>query len=98
MKEKYNEKLHVKTNVNRQIERILGDEKYIKGKINKANKIIEELNEYLLIFEKYLEILKNDEKEEIEKIYNEHSKKIKHIRMNLRDIKNLILIRNGFII
>lgn len=99
MKEKYNEKLHVKTNVNRQIERILGDEKYIKGKINKANKIIEELNEYLLIFEKYLEILKNDEKEEIEKIYNEHSKKIKDISMYLLDIiKCLKNENNNFIV
>lgn len=99
LKEKYNEKLHVKTNVNRQIERILGDEKYIKGKINKANKIIEELNEYLLIFEKYLEILKNDEKEEIEKIYNEHSKKIKGISMYLLDIiKCLKNENNNFIV
>lgn len=99
LKEKYNEKLHVKTNVNRQIERILGDEKYIKGKINKANKIIEELNEYLLIFEKYLEILKNDEKEEIEKIYNEHSKKIKDISMYLLDIiKCLKNENNNFIV
>lgn len=101
MKEKYNENLHVKTNVNRQIERILGDEKYIKDKIKKANKIIEELKEYLLIFEKYLEILNTDEKEKLKEIYNEQSEKIEDINLYLLDIikylrneNNKLIIRN----
>lgn len=101
LKEKYNENLHVKTNVNRQIERILGDEKYIKDKIKKANKIIEELKEYLLIFEKYLEILNTDEKEKLKEIYNEQSEKIEDINLYLLDIikylrneNNKLIIRN----
>ena len=101
LKEKYNENLHVKTNVNRQIEIILGDEKYKKDKIKKANKIIEEFKEYLLVFEKYLEILNNEEKEKLKEIYKEQSKKIEEIHLYLLDIikclkneNNKLIIRN----
>ena len=81
LKDKYNEKLHVRTNINRQIEIILGEEEYKKDKIKKAKKIIEELKEYLLIFKKYDEFINQDKKEKLQKIYDEQSKKIKELNL-----------------
>ena len=101
LKDKYNEKLHVRTNINRQIEIILGEEEYKKDKIKKAEKIIEELKEYLLIFKKYVEFINQDKKEKLQKIYDEQSKKIKELNLYLLDIienlkneNNKLMIRN----
>ena len=94
LKGKYNEKLHVTSNINRQIERILGDEKYKKDKIKKANRIINEFKEYLLIFEKNLEILNNDQKEKLKEIYNKQYNMIEEMNLYLLDIINCLKNEN----
>ena len=86
LKEKYNKNLHVKTNINRQIEIVLGDEKNKKDKIKKANNMIEIFKEYLLMFEKYIQIKNDDIRKKLEEIYNEQTKEVEEINQHLLNI------------
>lgn len=101
LKERYNKRLHVESNINREIEKLIGNEKNRKEKIKQAYQIIEECKEYLLIFEKYVDIFQGNKKEELQEIYDKQLIKIDEIISYLLDIitylkneNNKLFIRN----
>lgn len=98
LKDKYNKNLHVKTNINRQIELILGDEENKKEKIEKANGMIEIFKEYLLMFEKFMQIKNYDIRNKLEKIYNQQTKEIEEMIQHLLNIIKYLKNENIYLI
>ena len=86
LKERYNKRLHVESNINREIEKLIGDEKNKKEKIKQANQIIESCKEYLIVFKKYIDILKGEKREELKKIYDKQLIETDEIISYLLDI------------
>lgn len=94
--DRYNKNLHVRSKINHEIEKLLGEEQYNKSKIEDAKSIIKECKDYLLILKKYLEI--ENQKENLQKIYTEQYEQIKEITEYLLEIIEYLKNENKNII
>jgi len=90
LKERYNEKLHIKSNINYEIEKIMGNSNYRRKQINEILRMQEIYCNYIELFEKFIDIIKDDDKQEVQKIYQEYCKVIIELNVFFKLLKEYL--------
>ena len=79
LKGRYNENLHVKSSINTEINRLMGDIEYKQEEIEEAYKIKSVCKDYLTMVKKYADVVKENKKEEYQIICDEQEKIINEL-------------------
>lgn len=87
LKDRYNEKLHIKSNINYEIENIMGNSTYKGKQINEISRIQGIYYSYIELFGKFIDIIKDENKKKLQKIYEEHKKIIEDLNEYLKLLK-----------
>ncbi len=94
LKNRYNEKLHTKSNINYEIKKIMGNSMHKRNQLNEISRIQETYCNYIELFEKFIDIIKDEDKQKVKKIYKEHKKIIKNLNEYIGIVKEYLKNEN----
>lgn len=94
LKNRYNENLHVKSNINYEIEKLMGNLEYKRSQEKEISEIQESYRKYIELFEKIIGIVDDIDKENLTVIYNEQKIIIDKFNINCSCVKEFLKNEN----
>ncbi len=76
LKDRYNAKLHTNSNINYELEKIVGNTIYRKKHFNSLSKIQKTYSDYIELFEKLIEVVDEEDKTNVTSIYEQQKEQL----------------------